>query len=68
MVLCNTSKGIFLFEQCKDKIDSIKVSIDDCLQHNLKKPSLVIHSKCINFKKDYNKKGLVYVLKSRIEI
>lgn len=62
LVLCNTSKGLSLFEQCKDKIDSIKVSINDCLQPNLKRPS-EIHPERINFEKDYSKKGFNFVLK-----
>lgn len=60
LVLCNTEKGKKLFESAKAKLLVFPVSIENCLQPNLKQPS-ELHPKRDVFEQDYKNKGFEYV-------
>ena len=61
LVLCNTTKGIDLFETVMDKMNVIPASIENVMQTHLYKPS-DMHSKRLDFERDYEN-GFKYVLK-----
>ena len=61
LVLVNTPKGREIFEAVKDKLDTIPAELENCLQPNLQHPS-VIHSKRMDFERDYIKHGFKYVM------
>lgn len=61
LVLVNTPKGREIFEAVKDKLDTIPAELENCLQPNLQHPS-VIHSKRMDFERDYVKHGFNYVM------
>ena len=61
LVLCNTEKGKTLFNNVSDELTFWNVSLKDCMQPNLMKPS-PIHRHRMNFEKDYAQKGFRYVL------
>jgi coenzyme F420-reducing hydrogenase beta subunit len=62
LVFCNTEKGRKLFEAIKGNINIIPTELENCMQHNLQRPS-EIHPRRINFEKDYERKGFEYVMK-----
>ena len=62
IVLCNTSKGLGLFNQCKEKLIVTEVSKTDAMQHNLHSPSPIHHSH-VRFAEDYKNKGFLYIAK-----
>lgn len=62
LVLCNTEKGRQLFETVKNRMHTIPVELTNCLQPNLQHPS-EIHSKRMDFERDYTRKGFVFVMK-----
>lgn len=62
LMLINTEKGKGWFERIKDKMHTIQVSTEDCLQPNLQSPS-VLHPKRDEFEKDYIEYGLERTLK-----
>lgn len=62
MVLINTEKGRELFEAVKDRMTIIPAKLEDCLQPNLQHPS-VIHPQRMEFERDYQRKGFLYVMK-----
>lgn len=61
LILCNTEKGDKWFNVCKKDFDWFPVAIEDCLQPNLQKPTL-INEKRMRFERDYQKWGFRYVL------
>lgn len=62
LVLCNTEKGVTLFESVMPNLNTIAPRLDDCLQTHLKKPS-VLHPLSNQFESDYIKYGIEYVIK-----
>ena len=62
LVLVNTEKGHELFETVKGRMTVISARLEDCLQPNLQHPS-VIHPKRMEFERDYQRKGFLYVMK-----
>ncbi len=60
LVLVNTEKGRKLFEAVSERLNTIPANLEDCMQHNLRQPS-VIHSKRDKFEKEYSQKGFEYV-------
>lgn len=62
LVFVNTEKGRRLFEAVKQDLDAVSVRLEDCLQPNLRHPS-VIHPKREQFEQDYQEKGFEYVMK-----
>lgn len=61
LVLINTEKGRDLFDKVKDRMIVIPARIEDCLQPNLQHPSNPSPLR-ENFVKDYEKRGVGYVL------
>lgn len=61
LVLLNTEKGRKLFEAVKDRMNTIPVDFDDCLQPNMMHPS-EIHPESDKFFSDYSRKGFSYVM------
>lgn len=62
LVLVNTEKGRNLFKEANKDLDVIPAKLEDCLQPNLRHPS-VIHPKRMMFERDYQRKGFLYVMK-----
>ena len=60
LVLINTPKGREIFEAVKDKLNTIPAELENCLQPNLQHPS-VIHTKRMQFERDYMRWGFKYV-------
>lgn len=59
LVLINTPKGKEIFNAVKDRLNTIPVKLEDCLQPNLCRPS-EIHPQRDRFEKDFAKKGFRY--------
>lgn len=62
LVLINTEKGRSLFESIEKDMHVIPAKLEDCMQPNLQHPSN-IHPKRVQFERDYEKKGFLYVMK-----
>lgn len=62
LVLVNTEKGRELFEAVKDRMTVVPARLKDCLQPNLQHPS-AIHPKRMEFERDYQRKGFLYVMR-----
>ena len=62
LVLLNTLKGKDLFDKVKDRMIVIPARIEDCLQPNLQHPSNLSPLR-ENFVKDYERRGVGYVLR-----
>ena len=62
LILVNTEKGRELFDKIKDRMNVVPANLEDCLQPNLRHPS-VIHPKRMAFERDYQRKGFEYVMK-----
>ena len=62
LILVNTEKGRELFDKIKDRMNVVPANLEDCLQPNLRHPS-VIHPKRMAFECDYQRKGFEYVMK-----
>ncbi len=60
LFLVNTEKGKCWFEKIKGEIDYIPVGLDECLQPQLQRPSL-LHKKRDEFEKDFAAYGFAYV-------
>ena len=63
LVFCNTKKGLDLFDAVKDYMNVIPADLDNCMQPNLKSPT-IIHPKRVQFERDYARKGFEYVFVS----
>jgi hypothetical protein len=63
LLIVNTEKGKRLFNNIKDKIETIPVKYESCVlfNPNLQKPT-TLSAKRFEFKKDYVTKGFKYVL------
>lgn len=62
LVLCNTEKGLKLFDAVRDCMTVIPADIENCMQPNLRQPS-VIHPQRMDFERDYKRKGFEYTMK-----
>ena len=62
LILCNTETGKQRFEAGKDDMNVVSVQLENCMQPNLQHPS-VIHPKRMEFERDYQQRGFVYVMK-----
>lgn len=62
LVFLNTSKGKNLFETVAENIEYKSSRLEDCMQHNLKNPS-VFSDKTDDFWKDYIANGFEFVAK-----
>lgn len=62
LILCNTQKGLALFNVVKDRMNIIPVSLSNALQTHLRKPS-DIHPKRQSFEEDYAKYGFEHAMK-----
>lgn len=60
LILINTEKGRELFDKVKDRMTVIPARIEDCMQPNLRQPS-IIHKKRDKFELEYSSKGFKYV-------
>ena len=61
LVLCNTAKGVALFDAVKEQMHVFPVETDHCMQPNLRCPS-DIHPQRMQFEQDYAHKGFRYIL------
>lgn len=61
LVLVNTPKGREIFEAVKDKLDTIPADLENCLQPNLYRRT-IIHPHRMDFEKCYAKYGFKYVM------
>lgn len=61
LILVNTEKGRELFEKVKDRMTVIPAKIENCMQPNLRHPS-VIHPKRMLFEEEYTQNGFEYVI------
>lgn len=62
LVLINTEKGRKLFEASKDRMNTVKADIQNCLQPNMLHPTK-IDRKRNEFERDYQAKGFDFVYK-----
>lgn len=60
LVLVNTEKGRELFDKVKDRMTVIPARLEDCMQPNLRQPS-IIHKKRDKFELEYSSRGFKYV-------
>ena len=60
LVLLNTERGKEIFNAIQDRLNTIPVKLEDCMQPNLMYPS-VIDSKRDEFERDFIRKGFRYV-------
>lgn len=60
LVLLNSEKGKQLFEAVKDKMNTIPVRLEDCLQPNMQHPT-IMDAQRDQFESDYEKRGFKYV-------
>ena len=62
LVLCNTEKGLNLFEAIKNQMNIIPASLPNIMQNHLSKPSEV-HPKRMAFEKYYAQYGFVKTMR-----
>ena len=62
LILVNTEKGRKLFEQIKGKMNIVPAQLENCLQPNLRHPS-IMNPKTIDFERDYQMHGFEYIMK-----
>ena len=62
LILINTEKGRELFDKVKDRMTVIPARIEDCMQPNLRQPSM-ISPLATAFERDYERRGFEYALK-----
>lgn len=62
LIICNTDKGLKLFENIQGMVLTKQVVLDNCLQPQLQEPSkqMVFRNR---FERDYENKGFEYVMK-----
>lgn len=60
LLICNTVKGIELFDDCKKNLSHSSISKNDCLQPNLISPTK-FNQNYEKFVEDYTNKGYYYV-------
>lgn len=61
LVFCNTEKGLRIFNACKDCLSIFPVKLEDCMQHNLQRPSFISKYRK-KFEVDYQRYGLEYLM------
>jgi hypothetical protein len=61
LVLLNTDKGLDLFNQIQTNLMVYPAELHNCLQPNLKHPTNP-HPMRMKFERDYERKGLLYVM------
>lgn len=66
LILCNTEKGITLFESTQHELQTIPAILSNCMQGNMRRPS-PIHPQRMQFEKDYVERGFEYVIKKYCE-
>lgn len=62
LVFLNTEKGKILFEKVRERMITIPAELDNCMQPNLKHPT-IFDSRRNKFEQDYKNKGFEYVFK-----
>lgn len=62
LILVNTDKGRDWFDQIKEKMEFMPVSLENCLQPQLRYPS-ILHPKRIEFERDYGKNGFIKTMR-----
>ena len=62
LILINTDKGRRLFNVVREHMTIIPAKLENCIQPNLRYPS-VFNPKWKSFEKDYENKGFEYVMK-----
>ena len=62
LILVNTDKGREIFDAVKDRMTVIPARLEDCMQPNLRHPS-VFSKEWRNFERDYERKGFEYVMR-----
>lgn len=62
LVLCNSEKGKQWFDNVRDRMHVISVSLGKCMQPSLRHPSK-IHPNRMKFEHDYQHQGLLYTLR-----
>lgn len=62
MVMCNTQKGLTIFDSIKNEVKLVPANLEDCIQPNLQEPSGE-HPQRDAFEKDYVEYGYEYVLR-----
>lgn len=62
LIICNTKKGMQLFENIRGDMNTIPAKIQNCMQPSLMHPSK-IHRKRANFELDYMHKGFTYIMR-----
>lgn len=67
LLLINTEKGKCFFDIIKDNLNVFNVELKNCLQTNLKNPS-VLNSKSLKFEYQYEKYGFEYIIKNYTNI
>lgn len=60
LLMCNTSKGLDLFNHCNRHLNVVSVSQEYCLQPNLVSPTK-FNKVYLQFRKDYVSKGYYYI-------
>lgn len=67
LLLINTEKGKCFFDIIKDNLNVFNVELKNCLQTNLKNPS-VLNNKSLKFEYQYKKYGFEYIIKNYTNI
>lgn len=67
LLLINTPKGIDLFNSIKNNLHIFKVELKDCLQPNLRYPS-ILNPQSVKFEELYKTNGFKYVLKTYTDL
>lgn len=62
LILVNTDKGREIFDAVKDRMTVIPARLEDCMQPNLRHPS-VFSKEWRSFERDYERKGFEYVMR-----
>lgn len=60
LVICNTNKGLELFDKCKSDVTYLNIDINKCIQPNMIEPSKE-HPLRDTFENEYISKGFNYV-------
>lgn len=60
LVFVNTEKGKRIFDAVRDRMNTIPAELENCMQPNLRHPS-IIHPKRDCFEKEYLNRGFEYV-------
>lgn len=61
-IICNTDRGLQIYNEIEPQLVSHAISHDDAWQHNLEHPTTP-HLQSAQFENDYLSKGFIYVMK-----